>query len=149
MSPVSDGKTFNFWAGGHIVYFECVLTANFILLRSTHNFTGWCELLIFLQVTSFFWLLYLDSIWLTSPISYFFDEFFGSLTAWLGVLFVGGILVIEKAAVDAYVFIGPRLNWCRYGKQRGAGMCRVAVLGAPSAEYMSLFRSYCSAQFRA
>jgi len=117
MSPVSDGKTFNFWAGGHIVYFECVLTANFILLRSTHNFTGWCELLIFLQVTSFFWLLYLDSIWLTSPISYFFDEFFGSLTAWLGVLFVGGILVIEKAAVDAYVFIGPRLNWCRFGKR--------------------------------
>jgi len=48
MSPVADGKTFNFWAGGHIVYFECILLANMVLLRQTHNFTGWNELLIFL-----------------------------------------------------------------------------------------------------
>jgi len=101
MSPVADGKTFNFWAGGHVVYFECVLLVNLVLLRQTHNFTGWNELLIFLQVSSFFWLVYLDSILLKGPIMYFFDEYWSSKTAWLGVLFVVGILFIEKACNEA------------------------------------------------
>jgi len=61
-SPTPSGKTYSFWAGGHIVYFECVLIVNLVLLRYSHNWTGWGELLIFLQVTSYFWIVYLDSI---------------------------------------------------------------------------------------
>ena len=42
----ADGRSYNFWASGHVVYFECVLLANLVLLRWTHNFTGWGELFI-------------------------------------------------------------------------------------------------------
>lgn len=102
LSPVSDGKTFTFWAGGHTVYFECVLLANIVLLRATNNWTGWGELLIFMQVTSYFWILYLDSVMFTNAISYFFDEFFSSWTAWLGCFFVLSTMFIEKACLDAW-----------------------------------------------
>ena len=110
MSPVADGKTFNFWAGGHVVYFECVLLVNMVLLRQTHNFTGWNELLIFLQVSSFFWLVYLDSILLKGPIMYFFYEYWSSKTAWLGVLFVVGILFIEKACNEALSLLNIKFS---------------------------------------
>ena len=103
MSEVENWKTFSFWAGGHIVYFQTVFVSNFVLLRATHNFTGWNELLIFLQVTSYFWILYLDSIILTKgPIAYFFDEFMSSWTAWLGCILIACLLVVEKAILDAY-----------------------------------------------
>ena len=45
-SACPNGKSYTFWAGGHVVYFECVLIANLVLLRNTHNFSGWGELLI-------------------------------------------------------------------------------------------------------
>ena len=64
-SEVPNGKTYTFWAGGHVVYFECVLLANLVLVRSTNNFMGWGELIIFLQVASYFIFVYLDSILLT------------------------------------------------------------------------------------
>lgn len=64
-SEVPSGKTYTFWAGGHVVYFECVLLANLVLVRSTNNFMGWGELIIFLQVASYFVIVYLDSILLT------------------------------------------------------------------------------------
>ena len=101
-SPTPSGKTYSFWAGGHIVYFMCVLTANLILVRSTHNFTGWTELLIFLQLLSFPVILYLDSILFTNGvIAYFFDEWLSSTTAWLGVILIASFIFVEKATVDA------------------------------------------------
>ncbi len=103
MSAVENGKTFSFWAGGHIVYFMCVFVANFVLLRATHNFTGWNEFFITLQVSSYFIILYLDSILLTKGVvAYFWDEFTSSWTAWLGCIFIASLLVIEKALMDAY-----------------------------------------------
>ena len=54
MTPVDDGKTFNFWAGGHHVYMNCVLLANVIVLKMTHNFTGWGVIVIGCQIASFF-----------------------------------------------------------------------------------------------
>ena len=64
-SEAPNGKTYTFWAGGHVVYFECVILANLVLIRSTNNFMGWGELIIFLQVASYFIFVYLDSILLT------------------------------------------------------------------------------------
>jgi len=83
----------------------CVLIANLVLIRGTHNFQGWCESVIFLQVASYFLLLYMDSVILVSPISYFYDEFMGSWTAWLGVLFIGASLFVEKATLDAIALV--------------------------------------------
>ena len=102
LSPIADGKTFSFWAGGHIVYFMCVLMVNIIILRSTHNWTGFSEAVVAMQFISFFVILYMDSIMLTTgPIAYFLDEYFSSMTAWLGVLLMAAILLIEKGCADA------------------------------------------------
>ena len=46
-AQVANGKTFTFWAGGHIVYFMCVVVANLVLIRSTHNLQGYGEFWIF------------------------------------------------------------------------------------------------------
>ena len=100
-SPVPNGKTFNFWAGGHTVYFMCILLVNLVLLRGTHNWQGWGEALITLQVASFFLVVWLDSVLLKyGPIAYFWDEFMSSRAAWLGVFLVGAFLLIENSIVD-------------------------------------------------
>ena len=100
-SPVESGKTYTFWAGGHIVYFMAVLLANLVLLRATHNWTGWGEAIILLQLASYFVCTYADSLIMNhGEIAYFYDEFMSSKTAWLGVLLVGCLIFIEKALVD-------------------------------------------------
>ena len=33
-----EGKTYNFWAGGHMVYMNCVILANLIILKMQHAF---------------------------------------------------------------------------------------------------------------
>ena len=73
------------------------------MLRNTHNWAGWGELIIFLQVASFFLFLYIDSIWLIhGEIAYFYEEFTSSWTAWLGVILTGCLVIIEKAVFDAW-----------------------------------------------
>ena len=37
---LEDGKNFNFWAGGHHVYMNCVLLANILILKMQHAYTG-------------------------------------------------------------------------------------------------------------
>ena len=101
-SETPSGRPYTFWAGGHIVYFMCVLIANLVLVRSTHNYTGWCELFILVQVVSFPVIVYWDSILLTNGvIAYFYDEWMSSWTAWLGVLFICTGLFVEKAITDS------------------------------------------------
>ena len=105
-SPTPDGKTYTFWAGGHIVYFECVLLVNLVLLRYSHNWTGWGELLIFLQVTSYFWIVYVDTILFpTGVLAYFSDEFYSSWTAWLGCALLASTIYIEKHVFELF-------SWC-------------------------------------
>ena len=57
-SPVDDGKSFTFWAGGHHVYMNCVLLANIIILKMQHNYTGYNIFIVGLQIASYFVLLY-------------------------------------------------------------------------------------------
>ena len=100
-TPVEDGNTYSFWSGGHIVYFMAVLLANLVLLRATHNWTGWGEAIVLLQLVSYFVFTYADSKILdTGVIAHFYDEFMSSKTAWLGVLLVGSLIFIEKACLD-------------------------------------------------
>jgi hypothetical protein len=54
------------------------------------------------MITSFFWIVYLDSIILeTGVIAHFSDEFYSSWTAWLGCVLVGSVIFIEWGAVKA------------------------------------------------
>lgn len=55
---LEDGRQFGFWAGGHHVYMNCILLANFVVLRMQNLFTGFGEVITFLQVASYFGMLY-------------------------------------------------------------------------------------------
>ena len=88
-SPVEDGKNFTFWAGGHHIYMNCVLLSNLIILKMQHNFTGFNLIIILLQITSFFVLLwYFNEELQTDVIYQFWEEFIASKVAWLGAFFV-------------------------------------------------------------
>ena len=53
-------------------------------------------------MTSFIWILYLDTILLPrGEVAYFFDEFWSSWTAWLGLVLLCCSVFIEKSVSDA------------------------------------------------
>ena len=88
-SPVEDGKTFNFWAGGHHVYMNCVLLANIIILKMQHAYTGFNLVIIGAQIVCYFFLLWYFSVELQTDVIYMFmDEFVASKVAWLGCFFI-------------------------------------------------------------
>ena len=71
------------------------------MLRASHNYTGYGEVLVFLQVISYLVILYLESKILTkSVVAYLMDEYFSSNVAWLGCLLVASTIFIEKALFD-------------------------------------------------
>ena len=106
VEPLADGKTYSFWASGHVVYFQCILLANLVMLRQSSNLTGWNELLLFLQVTSFFWILYLDSVIFTSgTIAYFSDEFYSSVNAVLSTIIIAFLIYLEKMGYRAVMLL--------------------------------------------
>lgn len=57
-SALPDGKTFTFWAGGHHVYMNCVILANVIIIKMQHTITGFNLVIVALQISSFFVLLW-------------------------------------------------------------------------------------------
>lgn len=88
-TQIENGKTFNFWAGGHHVYMNCVLLANLIILKMQHAYTGVNIVIVTLQICSFFFLLWYFSMELQTDVIYrFMSEFVSSKTAWLGCFFV-------------------------------------------------------------
>ena len=85
---VEEGKTFNFWAGGHHIYMNCVFLANLIILKMQHTITGFNLVIIGCQITAFFVMLwYFQSELQTDVIYQFMEEFCSSKTAWLGGIF--------------------------------------------------------------
>ena len=63
----SDGTApSDVWGTGSIVYAAVVILANFRLLNSFNNYTGWGELLCMLSIMAYFLLYYIES---------FFSEF--------------------------------------------------------------------------
>jgi len=80
-----EGKTFNFWAGGHHVYMNCVLLANLIIIKMMHNITGFNLVIIGAQIASYFVILYYFQMTLQTDVIYrFADEYVSSPAAWLG-----------------------------------------------------------------
>ena len=88
--------------------------------------------MLLLQVTSFFWIVYLDSIFLPEGvIAYFFDEYWSSWTAWLGCMLVASLIYLEKAVLDAMKL----LNNCKLkspsgGKKKEINNCNNALMGS-------------------
>ena len=84
-----DGKTFNFWAGGHHVFMNCVLMSNIIILKMQHMFTGYNLFICCAQVACFFVaMFYFQHEIQTDPIYMFMEEFLASPAAWLGSIIV-------------------------------------------------------------
>ncbi len=94
---LEDGKTFNFWAGGHHVYMNCVLLANLIILKMQHNWTGFNLVIIGCQISSFYVITFYFSMTLTTDVLYsIMEEFSSSYQAWLGCFFC----VSSMATID-------------------------------------------------
>ena len=83
-----EGMTYNFWAGGHMVYMNCVILANLIIIRMSHDIHLYNLFLIGAQIGCFFVLLwYFQYTLQTDPLYKFMDEFVASPTAWIGSFF--------------------------------------------------------------
>jgi len=56
-----SGLQQNFWSGGMLIYGVCVMVVNLVLLQMINNYTGYCELMIIMQVVTFWIVLYIES----------------------------------------------------------------------------------------
>ena len=88
-SATANGKTYNFWDVGHMVYFLCIFVVSSVLLKRTNNHTLFGTILLALSATSFFWVLKLESRFMkTSDVYDIWDEWLSSPTAWFGSIVV-------------------------------------------------------------
>ena len=88
-NELANGMTYNFWDGGHFVYFLCIFLVSNVLLKRTNNHTLFGTLLLLASATSFFWVFYLECKFLgTSDVYDIWKSFNSSGTAWIGSLFV-------------------------------------------------------------
>ena len=82
-----DGKTYGFWASGHVVYEMCIIFANIVLLQMTNNWTGWGEVIIFLQVLSYYGFHYINTVlFKTNVVHGIFDSWASYPYHWIAVL---------------------------------------------------------------
>ena len=81
--------TYNFWDGGHFVYFLCIFLVSNVLLKRTNNHNFFGTLLLFLSATSFFWVFWIECKYLKDSDVYdIWNSWISSPTAWLGSLIV-------------------------------------------------------------
>ena len=86
-TETANGKSYNFWDGGHFVYFLCIFLVSNVLLKRTNNHTFFGTLLLFLSATSFFWVFWLECKYFKdSDIYDIWDSWISSPTAWFGCL---------------------------------------------------------------
>lgn len=57
-----SGRTFSLWPSGQNVFFTCLCLANLRILALASTFTFWGELLMALQIASYFGLLYFENM---------------------------------------------------------------------------------------
>jgi len=70
---------------------------------------------VFVQVTSYFWILYIDTIFFTKGvIAYFSDEFYSSWTAWLGCALLVFWLYVENRVIEVFDLLRSMYRQRRY-----------------------------------
>ena len=90
---MNDGKTYDLWAGGHVVYGMCIMVANLVLLQMKNNWTGYGAGMMFLQWVFYYFSLWLDTILFDTNVIYQFNNgFLMNGRAW--VANVGVFLVV-------------------------------------------------------
>ena len=90
---MNDGKTYDLWAGGHVVYGMCVMAANRVLLQMKNYWTGYGMVIMFLQWVSFYASVWLDTILFETNVIYQFNNgFLMNGRAWMGN--IGVFLVV-------------------------------------------------------
>jgi hypothetical protein len=87
-------------AGGHNVYAACVISCNFVILAMQHNWTFLGELLMALQIGSYFGTVLIQAEFSRFFLIYqFTEEYFTNIAAWLGffLCIVFSLLLISLA----------------------------------------------------
>lgn len=114
---VPNGKTYNFWDGGHFVYFLCIFLVSAVLLKRINNHTIFGTILIGVSATSFFWILFMETkLFKTSDVYAMWSSFISSPTAWLGSIFVlTSIWTIDPMLSMMYEFM---YNLCCRNKKK-------------------------------
>lgn len=88
-SPAENGKLYSLWPAGQNVFFSCVCLANLRILAQQSNFTGWGEILMLLQILSYFAVLKIEN---ESPkfsqVYQFWEEAMTNPAAWLSFFFI-------------------------------------------------------------
>jgi magnesium-transporting ATPase (P-type) len=100
-SKQSDGKDFDIWLGGHLVYGCCIFMVNILILHKISNYTGWGEILVAVMIMAFFTILYLESLFNFFPqVYYLFDTMFIQPLVWLIILLIICICSTIEIAIN-------------------------------------------------
>ena len=87
LTLLPDGHTFEFWAGGHHVYFICIIFANIIVLKLQNTYSGLNETIMILHIACYVGSLYVWSEYMKFSVIYgFWDEWVTCWTAWFGII---------------------------------------------------------------
>jgi len=91
----ANGQTYDFWAGGHVVFFFCIVVVNLVQLQMTNNLTGWGELLIFSQILFFFPSYWVICWWADDNVVYgIFEQWHMLPVTWFGLALTCCILML-------------------------------------------------------
>lgn len=84
-----SGKTINFLTSGMMVYATCVITVNLVLLKMINNYTGFCEVMIVLEILSIWLVIYVESqVRYFDSLYGFWHEFTSSYSTLLGLALI-------------------------------------------------------------
>lgn len=123
-TTLSDGKEFDFWMNGQVLFTCVVLLVNFKILSDTHNFDGINEVFVFAMLFDFFGLFYLLS---RSPSV---EPYFGNFSVIMGTFAQTYLCII--ICVSMLFTVDPMLRYVQKAwKYRGK---KTQVSG----EYVSL-----------
>ena len=105
------------WAGGHVVYGQCILIANLVLLQMKNNWTGYGAGMMFLQWVFYYLSLYLDTIWFDTNVIYgFYNQWCYNWYAWMGnVAVVVVVLVLEPSFLKLPDLLRRAIARCKRG----------------------------------
>lgn len=98
--PAGDPQ-YSLMSAGQNVYVTCVIVANLTILSLTHNWTYWGELLMFMQIFSFYPIMAtFAEVPIFEPIYKIMIEFLSSAPAWFGLFLAVSSIMLAKMIVN-------------------------------------------------
>jgi len=94
----ATGKVWGFWPAGQNVFWICICLANLTLLKMHNNWTGWGEAIMFICISCYWPMVYLENLITAFPSVYkFWNESNRDSIGWAAAIFcLGSIMTIDK-----------------------------------------------------